>query len=122
MGERPVRRYGGALMGDETGMVEKLKAQRDRFIAFAFAGADLLLVECIPVALAREVSLRARVPVVGIGSGPACDGQILVCYDALGMSPHRPSFVHDFLADTGSVQAAFAAYTQAVHGRRFPTD
>jgi 3-methyl-2-oxobutanoate hydroxymethyltransferase len=113
-----VHRLGGfRTVGREASEADQVLADA---AALEAAGADLLLVECIPAELAREVTARARVPVVGIGSGPACDGQILVCYDALGMSPHLPSFVKDFLADTGSVQAAFAAYAEAVHARAFP--
>ncbi len=86
------------------------------------AGAATLLLECVPSQLAAEISAAASVPVIGIGAGPACDGQILVLYDMLGIAPgKRLRFSHDFLADTGSVAAAVAAYAAAVKGGSFPT-
>jgi len=88
--------------------------------ALEAAGADLLLVECIPAELARAVTAQAGVPVIGIGAGPGCDGQILVCHDAIGMNPHPPAFVRDFLAGQGSVQQAFATYVSEVQAGRFP--
>jgi 3-methyl-2-oxobutanoate hydroxymethyltransferase len=88
--------------------------------ALEAAGVDLLLVECIPAALARAVTAASRVPVIGIGAGPDCDGQILVCHDALGLTPQPPAFVKDFLAGRDSVREALAAYVEAVKTRRFP--
>ncbi len=85
------------------------------------AGADLLLLECVPTALAREISASVAAPVIGIGAGPHCDGQVLVLYDMLGITPgRRPRFSHDFLAGAGSVPAALAAYVQAVKDGGFP--
>ncbi len=85
------------------------------------AGAAALLLECVPSSLAAEISAAATVPVIGIGAGPACDGQILVLYDMLGIAPgKRLRFSHDFLADTGSVSAAVSAYVNAVKDVSFP--
>jgi len=85
------------------------------------AGADVLLLECVPSRLAAQVTRNASVPVIGIGAGGACDGQVLVLYDILGITPgKRPRFSRDFLEQAGSVPAAVAAYVQAVRSGEFP--
>ena len=90
--------------------------------ALEAAGADMLLLECVPATLAAEISRAVEIPVIGIGAGPDVDAQVLVLYDMLGITPgKRPSFSHDFLADGGDIPAAVAAYVQAVKGGRFPT-
>lgn len=86
------------------------------------AGADLMLLECVPATLASQITAALSIPVIGIGAGNGCDGQILVLYDILGVSPGRkPKFSQDFLRDTGSVEAAVRAYIDAVHSGAFPT-
>ena len=78
--------------------------------------------ECIPATLAADITRAVSIPTIGIGAGPACDGQVLVLYDMLGITPgKRPSFVQDFLADAGGVEQAVAAYVQAVKSGAFPT-
>ena len=87
------------------------------------AGADMLLVECVPAPLAAQLAKEAKVPVVGIGAGPKVDGQVLVMHDMLGVSslPKPPRFVENFLArGDGSVEGAFRAYHQAVLDGQFP--
>lgn len=86
------------------------------------AGADMLLLECVPAELATRITAAVSVPVIGIGAGAGCDGQVLVLYDVLGITPgKRPRFAADFLADTkGGVSAAVAAYVQAVKEGAFP--
>lgn len=85
------------------------------------AGADILLLECVPAALAGQITARSTAPVIGIGAGADCDGQILVLYDMLGITPgRRPSFSKDFLAGAGSIPAALEAYVQAVKSGTFP--
>jgi 3-methyl-2-oxobutanoate hydroxymethyltransferase len=67
------------------------------------------------------VSAAVSIPTIGIGAGPACDGQVLVLYDMLGITPgRRPRFVKDFLEQAGSVPAAIAAYIRAVRNGSFP--
>jgi 3-methyl-2-oxobutanoate hydroxymethyltransferase len=84
-------------------------------------GADLLLVECVPPRLAAEIRANVEVPVIGIGAGPDCDGQILVLYDLLGVSLGPvPPFAKDFMAGASDIPAAVAAYAEAVRARRFP--
>ncbi len=86
------------------------------------AGADMLVLECVPQALARQISEAVSMPVIGIGAGAGTDGQVLVLYDMLGITPgKRPSFVHNFLADTGAVEKALAAYVEQVKSGSFPS-
>jgi len=90
--------------------------------ALVEAGADLLLLECVPAELARQIRQSSPVPVIGIGAGADVDGQILVLYDILGISlGKRPKFSRDFLAEVGSVTAAVEAYVRAVKEASFPT-
>lgn len=85
------------------------------------AGVSLLVLECVPRELARQISQELTIPTIGIGAGSYCDGQVLVCYDMLGMFDKSPSFVKNFLQETNSISAAFAAYVQAVKSGEFPT-
>ena len=89
--------------------------------AVAAAGAELLVLESVPAALAGAITRELSIPTIGIGAGAECDGQVLVCYDMLGITPgHRPKFSKDFLAGQGSVREAFAAYAADVRAGRFP--
>jgi len=86
------------------------------------SGADLIVLECVPAALASRISQAVEIPVIGIGAGSDCDGQVLVLYDMLGLSiGKRPRFSHDFLADTGAIPAAVTKYVQDVKSGQFPT-
>ena len=85
------------------------------------AGADLMLLECVPQILAEEITRALSIPVIGIGAGADCDGQILVLYDILGISIGRiPKFSRNFIAETGNVEAAVKAYVEAVKHGTFP--
>lgn len=85
------------------------------------AGADMLLLECVPSVLGAEITANADVPVIGIGAGPDTDGQILVIYDILGISPGRkPRFVKDFMQEAGDVEGAVKAYVNAVKSGSYP--
>jgi 3-methyl-2-oxobutanoate hydroxymethyltransferase len=89
--------------------------------ALVAAGASLLVVECVPQALGAALTQASGAPVIGIGAGPACSGQVLVIYDALGMQAGRPArFVRNFLTGQASVEAAVAAYVGAVKDGSFP--
>jgi 3-methyl-2-oxobutanoate hydroxymethyltransferase len=89
--------------------------------ALEAAGADLLLLECIPAALGAEITRGVHVPVIGIGAGPDTDGQILVLYDVLDItSGRKPRFVRNFMAGAGDCRAAVAAYVEAVRTRAYP--
>jgi len=85
------------------------------------AGAGLLVMECIPAGLGKEITAAVSIPTIGIGAGPDCDGQVLVLHDMLGITMGRlPRFVHDFLPDAGSIPAAVAAYVRAVKDGSYP--
>ena len=116
-----VHKLGGyRVQGRDNAAAEAMLADA---LAMEQAGADLLVLECIPRQLARRISEALSIPVIGIGAGPDTDGQVLVLYDMLGITPgKRPSFSHDFLADTGSVSAAIVAYVQQVKAGSFPAD
>ncbi|TNE83861.1 MAG: 3-methyl-2-oxobutanoate hydroxymethyltransferase [Gammaproteobacteria bacterium] len=84
------------------------------------AGIDLLVLECVPAALAKQISEELSAPVIGIGAGVDTDAQVLVIYDMLGLSPRIPKFAHNFLADGGSLEGALKAYADAVRDKSFP--
>jgi 3-methyl-2-oxobutanoate hydroxymethyltransferase len=85
------------------------------------AGAKLLVVECVPASLGRDITQALDIPVIGIGAGPDCDAQVLVLYDMLGITPgKRAKFVKDFMLGAGSVQAAVESYVQAVKTGSYP--
>ncbi|MDE2220525.1 MAG: 3-methyl-2-oxobutanoate hydroxymethyltransferase, partial [Gammaproteobacteria bacterium] len=89
--------------------------------ALEAAGADLLLLECIPAALGADITHGVHAPVIGIGAGPDTDGQILVLYDVLDITAGRkPRFVRNFMPEAGSCSAAVAAYVAAVRGGSYP--
>lgn len=84
------------------------------------AGAQMLVLECVPGELAAEISQGLSIPVIGIGAGPDCDGQVLVLYDVLGITAKAPPFAPDFMPGAGSIAGAIRAYVEAVKQRRFP--
>ena len=85
------------------------------------AGAQLLVLECVPADLARQITANLDIPVIGIGAGVDCDGQVLVLYDMLNISKgKRPRFSKDFLDQSGSIDAAVKAYVSAVKAKQFP--
>ncbi len=115
-----VHRLGGYIVqGREQEAADELLADA---LKLEQAGADMLVLECVPAALAARVTDALSIPVIGIGAGKNCDGQVLVLYDMLGLTPgRRPRFSHDFLADTGAIQAAITKYVQDVKSGAFPT-
>ncbi len=86
------------------------------------AGADLLVLECVPVTLAEEITDALEIPTIGIGAGRECDGQVLVLHDMLGISPHAPKFSQDFIGSGSTIPQAVASYVQAVKAGTFPAD
>ncbi len=85
------------------------------------AGADLLLLECVPNELGKAITETVKVPVIGIGAGPSVDGQILVLYDILDITQGRtPRFVQNFTVGQESPLDAIGAYVQAVKDRKYP--
>jgi 3-methyl-2-oxobutanoate hydroxymethyltransferase len=102
---------------------EKEQAQIiiDEALKIEQAGAGLLVLECVPAALAAEISSRLAIPVIGIGAGAACDGQVLVLYDILGLGfGNRPRFSKNFMADADSIEDAVRRYHSAVKSVQYP--
>jgi 3-methyl-2-oxobutanoate hydroxymethyltransferase len=87
----------------------------------ASAGADIVLLECIPTELGQAVTAALDVPVIGIGAGPHTGGQIQVLYDILDItSGRKPRFVRNFMEGAGSPLAALKAYVAAVKSHDYP--
>jgi 3-methyl-2-oxobutanoate hydroxymethyltransferase len=114
-----VHKTGGfRVQGREQAVAEQMK--RDA-LALQQAGADVVLLECIPSALGAEITAELGVPVIGIGAGPDTDGQILVLYDVLDITPGRkPRFVRNFMVGHDNPLAALGSYVQAVKQRSYP--
>jgi len=91
-------------------------------MALQKAGAQLLVLECIPALLAAEVTRALEIPVIGIGAGVDTDGQVLVSYDMLGISVNKvPRFARNFLEERGGdIRGAIASYVEAVRDKSFP--
>ncbi len=92
-------------------------------LALEAAGAQLLVLECVPVELAKRITDALTIPVIGIGAGNVTDGQILVMHDAFGITGgHIPKFAKNFLAEAGDIRAAVRQYIAEVEsglsGRR----
>lgn len=89
----------------------------------AEAGAATIVLELVPAALARALQSELPVPLIGIGAGAGCAGQVLVLHDMLGLTPQpRPRFVHDFMADGGRIEDAVRRYVACVKDGSFPDD
>ncbi|MFT5758075.1 MAG: 3-methyl-2-oxobutanoate hydroxymethyltransferase [Alteromonadaceae bacterium] len=85
------------------------------------AGAQLLVLECIPSGLGKAISAAISIPTIGIGAGKDTDGQILVMHDALGIScSYMPKFSRNFLIDTGDIKKAIELYIAEVSNGNFP--
>jgi 3-methyl-2-oxobutanoate hydroxymethyltransferase len=85
------------------------------------AGADIVLLECIPSELGKEITAALEVPVIGIGAGPDTDGQILVLYDVLDITTGRkPRFVKNFMEGANSNLDALQRYVHAVKDKSYP--
>lgn len=90
-------------------------------LAIEQAGARLLVLECVPAILAAQISQALTIPVIGIGAGVDCDGQVLVLYDILNISTgKRPRFSKNFMAEAGSIEDAITSYLNAVKNGQFP--
>jgi 3-methyl-2-oxobutanoate hydroxymethyltransferase len=130
-----VHRLGGfRVQGREAAAAAGLLREAE---ALEDAGAMLLVLECVPRALAGEVATRLTIPVIGIGAGAGCDGQVLVLHDLLGLGSFAPRFTRNFLAGpdgtgggaggagggaggAGGIHEAVVAYVRAVKAGEFP--
>ena len=90
-------------------------------LALEAAGAQLLVLECVPVELAKRITDALTIPVIGIGAGNVTDGQILVMHDAFGITGgHIPKFAKNFLAEAGDIRAAVRQYIAEVESGVYP--
>ena len=113
-----VRMQGGYKVQGRGDAAERVRADAH---SMEQAGASLMVLEMIPSALAADITADITAATIGIGSGAACDGQVLVLHDMLGLSPGTPKkIVKNFMADAASVQEAVAHYVRAVKNGTFP--
>jgi 3-methyl-2-oxobutanoate hydroxymethyltransferase len=111
---------GFRVQGREAGAAERLLADAR---ALEQAGAFAVVLEGIPSELGERITAAVSIPTVGIGAGPHCDGQVLVCYDFLGMYPDlRPRFVKRFAEVGDEIVKATRAYVSEVQGGAFPDE
>jgi len=99
---------------------EKLKADA---LVLQEAGCFALVLEKIPAALAKIVSESVHIPVIGIGAGPHCDGQVLVVNDMIGLTKgFKPRFLRQYLNLYDGILGAAQSYIQDVKGNDFPNE
>ena len=84
------------------------------------AGADLMVVECVPSSLGKNLADSLNIPVIGIGAGPDTDAQVLVLQDMLGISQRLPKFSKNFLEQSSTIQQAIINYGNEVRAGTFP--
>lgn len=114
-----VHQLGGyRVQGRDPGAAERLREDAARLEE---AGASMLVLEAVPASVAKTITEERRIPIIGIGAGPDCSGQVLVLQDMLGIYPgHRPKFSKNFMEGQASIEAAVGAYVEAVRAGRFP--
>lgn len=100
----------------------KARQLREDALILAEAGAAMLVLECVPAALAQQIADSVDIPVIGIGAGAETDGQVLVMHDMLGLAltGRSPKFVKNFLEGESNIQAAFSRYVREVKDAVFP--
>lgn len=84
------------------------------------AGADLLVLECIPAPLAQKITESLAIPTIGIGAGPHTDAQVLVINDILGLTEKPPKFAKNFLCEAGDIPSALLKFVADVKSGAFP--
>ena len=121
-----VKELGGyKVQGREQAAAEQMIAEAKHLESI---GVDMIVLECIPSDLGKAISNAISIPTIGIGAGVDCDGQVLVLYDLLGITPGKlPKFVKNFLettsvtSDKNLIVAAIKDYVVAVKNSTFPT-
>ena len=114
-----VHRMGGfKVQGKDPAVAARILSEA---IELEAAGAFSIVLEGIPASLAAKVTASLAIPTIGIGAGPACDGQVLVVHDMLGLSQGRkPKFVKEFAHLGEEVIAAARSYAAEVEAGTFP--
>lgn len=103
----------GKSESEKQSLLESAKALED-------AGAFSVLMEMVESSAAEEITKALKIPTIGIGSGAACDGQVLVCFDILGLSESAPSFAKQYANLSKDITAAYAEYVNDVKSGKFP--
>ena len=114
-----VNQLGGYRVQGRT--LEQAQRLLDDAVALEEAGAFSIVLEAVPAELAGIVTRRLRIPTIGIGAGPDCDGQIQVLHDILGFGARRPKHAKRYADLNETIGTALAAYAQDVREGRFPT-
>ena len=86
------------------------------------AGCFAVVLECIPQNLAGEITSAVKIPTIGIGAGGACDGQVLVLHDLLGLTDFKPKFVRRYMEGAELIKSALENFCADVRSGRFPSD
>ncbi len=121
MTPQSVNQYGGyKVQGKEKNQAKVLLEDAK---ALEAAGAVAIVLEAIPVGLAKRITEQIGIPTIGIGAGPHCDGQVLVLYDLLGMfDDFVPKFVKPYAHLKADALQALRRYKEEVEQGKFPTD
>lgn len=115
-----VNKFGGfRVQGRNDEQAEQILADA---IALDKAGADLLVLECVPVALAKKITEAVSMPTIGIGAGRDTDAQVLVINDILGLTEQPPKFSKNFLVEAEDIPGALRKYAADVKADIFPSD
>lgn len=108
---------GFKVQGKDANAAEKITAEAKMLEQ---AGADLLVVECVPSVLGKTLASTLDIPAIGIGAGSDTDGQVLVLQDMLGISDSAPKFSKNYMVNSSSIQDALSAYRAEVLSGAFP--
>lgn len=108
---------GFKVQGKDANAAEKITAEAKMLEQ---AGADLLVVECVPSSLGKTIASTLDIPVIGIGAGSDTDGQVLVLQDMLGITDSAPKFSKNYMVNSSSIQDALSAYRAEVLSGAFP--
>jgi 3-methyl-2-oxobutanoate hydroxymethyltransferase len=116
-----VHKMGGyVVQGRDEDTARKLL---DDAVSLEQAGCYALVLEGVPLELAKTITARVSIPTIGIGAGKYCDGQVLVCYDLLGLNPHfKPKFVKNYATLADGVTEAAKAFFDEVREETFPDE
>lgn len=116
-----VHRFGGfKVQGKDATAAQRLREDAHILVE---AGCYSIVLEGIPAELAAEITAEINIPTIGIGAGVGCDGQVLVCYDMLGLNPNfRPKFVKTYAELHKQITQAVQSFVSEVRAESFPTD
>ena len=114
-----IHQIGG--LGVQATTEKDAKKLKEDALSLQNAGASCLVLECVPSSVASVVTKTLDIPVIGIGAGVDCDGQVLVLYDILGLTSLQPKFSKNFLVDQNSILDAIKDYVKEVKDGTFPS-